>query len=198
MESERTPLVFVDTETTGLDPNYHEIWEVGMIHRSWNNSGQQNERSYQWFLPVDLGKADPFALKIGKFFDRYPGYALPPKNLNPTITQLYEFATQFSKLTYGAHMVGAVPSFDSERLTKLLRENGACPSWHYHLVDVEALIAGHMGFAPPWKSENLSIALLGEERNTALADEKHTALGDAQWAMELYDAVMIPRAGTIA
>jgi hypothetical protein len=38
----------------------------------------------------------------------------------------------------------------------------------------------------PWKSHDLS-AILGVE--SAVEDE-HTALGDARWAMRVYDAVM--------
>lgn len=184
----RAPLAFCDTETTGLDPNYHEVWEVGLILRTWNDSGQQNERSYHWFLPIDLGKADPFALKIGNFYNRYPGYAI--KNNDLYTTELFEFAESFGKLTQGAHLVGAVPSFDSERLTKLLRANGGCPAFHYHLIDVENLVAGALALEPPYNSDNLSLLALGEERHNALQEVKHTALGDAQWALELYDAVM--------
>jgi len=34
MSTPHTPDVcFVDTETTGLDPDRHEIWEVGLITR---------------------------------------------------------------------------------------------------------------------------------------------------------------------
>lgn len=57
-------LAFVDTETTGLDPDRHEIWEVGLILRD----GEGAEVEYEWQLPVDLGKADPVALDIGQFW----------------------------------------------------------------------------------------------------------------------------------
>ena len=39
---------------------------------------------------------------------------------------------------------------------------------------------------PPWKSDDLSAAL----GITVSEDERHTALGDARWAMRIYDAVM--------
>ncbi len=41
-------LAFVDTECTGLDPDRHEIWEVGLI---------VDDEEHSWFLPVDLAKA---------------------------------------------------------------------------------------------------------------------------------------------
>ena len=46
------------------------------------------------------------------------------------------------RITRGAHLVGAVPTFDAEVLGARMRANGICPSWHYHLIDVEALAVG--------------------------------------------------------
>jgi hypothetical protein len=79
-----------------------------------------------------------------------------------------------------------------------MRANGICPSWHYHLIDVENLAVGYLagvGVAtrqvgapkPPWDSEELS-RLVGVEPPSE--EERHTALGDARWAMRLYDVVM--------
>jgi hypothetical protein len=96
------------------------------------------------------------------------------------------WAAQFARLTWGATLVGAVVSFDEERLRRYLRAWGACPGWHYHLADVENLVAGKLGAAPPWDSSELSAAA-GVDPATF---DKHTALGDARWAMALYDAVM--------
>lgn len=189
-------LAFVDTETTGLDPDLHEIWEVGLI------LSEPGGGEYHWFLPVDLGRADAFALKIGHFHDRHDDYW---KNLTP----LAEFAACFADMTRGCHMVGAVPSFDDERLRKLLRANGACPEWHYHLIDVEALAVGFLAsqarelayscaadFRPiglPWKSDDLSRACGVEPPGD---DERHTALGDARWAKRLYEAICGPSPDT--
>jgi DNA polymerase III epsilon subunit-like protein len=161
-------IVFLDTETTGLDPDRHEIWEVGLIRANSN---------YHWFLPVDLGRADPVALGIGQFHRRYD---------RRNITNLRDFAGEFAELTLGAHLAGAVVSFDEERLRKLLRSNGACPEWHYHLVDVEALVAGKLGLKPPWDSNELSRAVGVDPGDF----ERHSALGDAMWAQALYRAVM--------
>jgi hypothetical protein len=167
-------LAFVDTETTGLDPDRHEVWEVGLIIDG-------NEKL--WHLPVDLGRADAIALRIGRFHDRY---ANEPNLMDKPFTRLTEFAEEFADLTRGRHLVGAVVSFDEERLRKLLRANGACPEWHYHLVDVEALVAGRLALAPPWDSEDLSV-LAGV---TPSEFDRHTALGDARWAKAIYENVM--------
>lgn len=193
-----SPIVFVDTETTGLDPERHEIWEVACIYMTKESASADPwvprwlERS--WQLPVDLGRADSVALDIGRFHERYR---------NHQVYRLDRFATEFADITRGKHLAGAVASFDEERLRKLLRANGACPEWHYHLVDVEALAAGHLASGvvldsphprdhgisiatPPWDSEELSRAL-GVDPDTI---DRHTALGDARWAKAIYEAVM--------
>lgn len=193
-----TKLAFVDTETTGLDPIHHEIWEVALILREpyEPEPGDEDQTpwvEYQrtWQLPVDLGRADPIALNIGQFQQRR-------RDLGG-LTALDVFARDFANLTVGAHLVGAVVSFDEERLRRLLRKNHQCPMWHYHLVDVEAFAAGAVAGAnnargltdgfdarPPWDSNKLSAAV-GVDPGQF---DRHTALGDAQWARAIYDAVM--------
>lgn len=194
-------LCFVDTETTGLDPDRHDIWEVGLIVRHGDDTEHPGEEdSYVWQLPVDLSKADPISLGICKLHERrwpeldYPGYVpshddglgghagyvIPPENLNA-------WAKLFVRLTYGAHLVGNVVSFDAERLTKLLKRHGQVPMWHYHIVDVEAMAAGALGWSPPWDSKVLCEAL-GVTMPTD--EELHTALGDAAWSARLYDGAL--------
>lgn len=174
------PLAFVDTETTGLDPRFHEVWEVALILR---RDGGDKDVEYVWQLPVNLGNAEAKALEVGRFYERRdPGRIVTPER----------FAREFAELTAGAHLVGAVPSFDDAFLKKLLRRNGACPSWHYHLIDVEALAVGWLAseeatlIRPPWKSDQLTAALGIHVDDT----DKHTALGDARWARAIYDRIM--------
>lgn len=55
--------MFIDTETTGLDPDRHEVWEIAAIYESGG-------KWYEWEaqLPVDLTRADPTGLRIGAHF----------------------------------------------------------------------------------------------------------------------------------
>jgi hypothetical protein len=91
-----------------------------------------------------------------------------------------------------------------------MRANGVMPSWHYHLQDVETLAVGYLtalrrfvpespeiaGLTPgqlatlgdlPWDSEFLSSAL---GVPVPSGEDRHTAIGDARWARDVYDAVM--------
>lgn len=206
---------FIDTETTGLDPDRHAIWEVALI------TPDKNE--HVWQFPVDEMAADPFALNIGRYWERrwdtdndvselnaiYEAHNAKSRRMNfpdegRAIQPGAAWARHFRDLTAGCHLAGAVISFDEERLRRLLHSLGVLHRWHYHLIDVEALAAGFLnGFshtqqggktkdrfrdiaAPPWKSDDLSAAL----GVTVSDEERHTALGDAKWAMRTYDAVM--------
>lgn len=203
-------VAFVDCETTGLHADRHEVWEVGLITPRQILAEGTPLTTYarqQWLLPVErLADADPFALEIGRFHTRHPqGNALPyTPGERPEVTPLATFARQFAKATHGLHLAGAVVSFDEERLRRLLWSQGQTHGWHYHVVDVEALAAGYLAhnaamhsgdpsgaaFAavarPPWDSNKLSDAL-GIDPNDY---DRHTALGDCEWAKAIYDAVM--------
>lgn len=198
-----TPVCFVDTETISLARDHRHLWEIALIVPDYHGPGQDLEE--EWFLAdVPLGEADAVALQVGRFHDRYPGVdgaGHPPKYLYDRrhIARLVE------KYTRGRHLVGAVPSFDEQRLWDFLRAHGQCPGWHYHLVDVEALAAGYIAAhnravewadgrsgdlipvdpRPPWDSNQLSLAVGVDPGDF----ERHTALGDAKWAKAIYDAV---------
>jgi hypothetical protein len=191
------PLCFIDTETTGVHPS-RQVWEIAMIRRE---DGRTQE--VHFFVDVDLESADPFGLKVGGFYDRHPAGRWLSNQGGGSI----EFpwgtgagrhldkataARVVARFTHGAHLVGAVPNFDAETLAPLLRDENLTPAWHYHLVDVEALAVGALaaGGQPPilpWRSDDLSKTLGVEPPSD---NERHTAMGDARWAMRLYDAIM--------
>jgi len=164
------PIVFVDTETTGLDPSRHEVWDIGLI------LGDTGE-AIEWHLWPDLSRADSNSLRLTDFYGRTATW---------TWDDPAHVAKRFATLTSGKHLVGAVPSFDAAFLAPFLRAHGQAPAWHYHLVDVEALVAGYLRIEPPWDSDELAEAI-GVPR----LDGKHTAIGDARWAKAVYDAVVL-------
>lgn len=178
-------IVFLDTETTGLDPEMHEVWEVGCIvrntDRNWDEA--EYESTHRWFLPLfNFNQADPFALDIGKFWERY----VWPDPQQYTKDYMSEWCRMFMQMTNGATIVGAVPDFDTSRLNRLLKRYGYRMFNHYHLVCVENLVAGKFGLAPPWKSDDLYEAM----GYKIVEENKHTALGDARVCRDIYDLVM--------
>jgi hypothetical protein len=187
-----TPLCFLDCETTGVHPG-RLAWEIAMIRRD-----QDGERtSVIQVTDVDLANADPFGLNVGRFYQRHVLYSPSPRQRlssaeqEVTFCEERETASLVEQFTRGAHLVGAVPSFDAATLDPMLRRHGLVPAWHYHLIDVEAMAVGFLGGQDkpvdlPWKSDDLSRACGVEPPGD---DERHTALGDARWAMRLYDAI---------
>lgn len=190
-----TGLAFMDTETLGLAHDA-EVWDFACILR--DSSGREAE--HQFFVEHDEAGAAALPEPFREDHDRRyrPKVAL----------RKAEAADAIRNLTWGRHIVGAVPDFDTTRLAHLMRTTGVGePEWHYHLIDVENLAVGFLagvcrlggasadegrtfswltGLPPlPWDSEALSRAV-GVNPGQF---ERHTAMGDARWARAIYLAV---------
>jgi hypothetical protein len=194
---DRGQLAFLDTEAITLEPGPDVLWEVGMILRGAD--GEDTEWRYQ--LAPNMDVADPRSLEISMFDQRYQvpdgleALAWTPLDLGEGARLTHAAAAEsLARLLYGRHLVGAVPSFDSERLGAYLRRFDLRPPWHYHLIDVENLcvgwLSGKFGQAVglPWDSEEVSRACGVNPPD--LGADRHTALGDARWVRDLYDAVL--------
>lgn len=184
-------IAFLDCETTGLDLEAHEIWEVGIIVRELALQTDmtyiqvEEDVEHHWFLPMfNFNQADPFALDIGKFWDRY---VWPDMSRYTSEGQyMAEWCRMWSQMTRGATIVGACVDFDVYRLDKLLKRYSYRMFHNYHLVDVENLVAGKLALPPPWKSADLYEAM----NYKPVEEDKHTALGDCRAVRDVYDLVM--------
>ena len=190
-------LVFMDTETTGLSLD-DDIWEFAAIRRE--PDGVESE------LHLFLEHSSVKCSRLPESF-RADHAARFPSGCSDRITPRRE-ACQAIASFFGEgkpHVVGAVPNFDTERLSRMVRTEW--PNWprdafwHYHLIDIEAMAVGYLharadeypgslatdfiASALPWNSDALSRAC-GVEPPT---DERHTAMGDVRWAMALYDRI---------
>lgn len=176
-------IAFVDTETLGLDPDRHAIWEVGLVLYDPEAETVVSEHLWQLKLTGEqLDAGDPIGMDIGGFNQRYYAQTAVPVDV---------FLEQFIALTEDrTHLAGAVVSFDEERLRRLALSYGFEPDWHYHIIDVEAMALGVIWndgqtFPLPWKSDDVA-AQFGV---TITEEDRHTALGDARWALRLYQAI---------
>lgn len=170
--TDQRPIAFLDIETTGLDLARHEMWELAIILRRPGKEPVEGS----WVFPVDLATADPMALQVNHFWERYP---------SARKSDAAEAAPEISAMLDGAVLVGSIPSFDAGFLDPWLRNNGGAPSWHYRLVCVESLAAGRLGMRPPWDTAEMG-ARLGCTKDPTT---QHTAMGDARWAMKMFDAL---------
>jgi hypothetical protein len=203
------PIAFVDCETTHLSAEIGEAWEVAVILREQDGE-ETTDTEYVWQFVPDLTKADPEALRIGGFEERFnvpfgldadaafTGYGSDPV---VPMTRAQAVSAILSVLR-GAILVGSNPGFDDRFLRKLLGPGGA--QWHYRPLCIATLAAGKkLGMAEiirrfggkplpsdevplPFSSRDLSRWTGVEPPGPGVA---HTALGDARWARDVWDAV---------
>lgn len=160
-------IVFVDIETTGLDVDRHEIWDIALIVRD-----ERDDTAFAWQLAVDLTEADPAALRVNRFYER-----------EAKVSDPQDVAIEVAVHTAGAYLVGAVPSFDALFLDRFLRRNGQCPAWHHRLICVESMALPVIGSPVP-----LGLGKVAERLGlTVDPSVAHTALGDAMLARDVYD-----------
>ena len=190
------PLVFMDTETTGLSIA-DDIWEFAAIRREPDG----NETEFHIFIEHSRSKCERLPTEFRD--DHYSRYL---DHLAYTRKQACELIASVFR-NGEPHVVGAVPNFDTERIVRMVHEHYPAwkLGWHYHLIDVENLAVGYLfaryeankriyrelmpagpaSIALPWDSDELS-KQIGVDPSQF---ERHTAMGDARWARAIYDAV---------
>ena len=209
-------VAFVDCETTGLDPDRNPVWEIAVIVDGVEHCWTQviplaplvGVPDYPVWTPEGANRG--FGIRIIEDGAREPvpifGHYISRWVLENTgIRDRYDHGTalwpsesieKFATLVDGRHLVGAVPSFDEERLRRQYRDRGHALEtqfpWHYHLIDVEALMVGWLlsrGHIVdlPWKSDDLS-RKFGIEPPSG--DDRHSALGDARWAKAIHEKIL--------
>jgi DNA polymerase-3 subunit epsilon len=147
-------LVFLDTETTGLDPAHHEVWEVAVAI-----DDKPIIQVYQ--LPHSLRTADPQALSLNGYWGR--------ANVNRA-TDAYDL--ELRDLLAGATIVGSNPAFD----TAFLRARWGIAPWHHRLLAVESMAFAVFGYETPKGMAAIADDL--RDKGHDIPEPDHTAAGD--------------------
>ena len=159
-------LVFLDTETTGLDARSDYIWEFAAVRREDDGS----ETRHEWFVMHNTADVDLPPAYRADHDARYDA---------KVALSVLSFCVLLGTVFAGKpRIVGAAPWFDAGFLAKYTD-----PCWSHRLIDVETLAAGKVGRLMDGLSD--AAAAFGIENPAA-----HTAMGDAETAMRVFDAVM--------
>lgn len=159
-------LVFVDIETTGLDPTVHQVVEIAYA------VGDSDIVTLR--IPHTLKRHSAGALEVSRYFERELGD--PLSWTRSAETQL------FLGSLVGATLVGANPAFDARFLGD---KYGVV--WHHRLLDIEAYAAGHLLEPAP-----LGLAALVErfqEDGYPITTPDHTAANDVAAVRDIYRAI---------
>lgn len=193
-------LIFIDTETTGLDVDIAEPWEIAIIVR--DPQWAPGDAEYLYRVRPDLRYADPASLRVGRYYQRAVGMLDAPRTVanlaDPDMvpdgpvywSQPDALATRIAPMLDGATLIGSAPWYDASILARWLRRHGQAATWHHHHLDVPSMAVGYLAArgvdTRGMRSEELSRACGVEPPGP---EERHTALGDARWIRDWYDAI---------
>lgn len=165
-----TDLIFLDTETTGLDIDKHDVWELAYAI----NDGPIETH----ILPHTLKSADPKALELNGYFERHPfGARAANAMVDLRLREVFE----------GKTVVGANVGFDMARLA---RRWGTEP-WHYRPVDIESMAMLAFGLDRPKGQKWIADTL--REQGFEIPEPDHTAAGDVACLRACYLALRMAR-----
>lgn len=159
-----TPLVFLDIETTGLDPDLHEVWEVA--------AAVDDGPVQSFVVPHSTLTADPKALELNGYWDR---------GADAHVSDVADLALR--EILAGATVVGANPAFD----TAFLRARWGVAPWHYRLLDVEAMALGVLRYERPKGLAGIAVDL--RDLGFDILQPDHTAAADVLTTRAVYRAL---------
>lgn len=142
------PIVLVDTESTGLDPELHEMWEFGAIEYS---AGGRPEHQYI-VPPRNLAGGDGQGVAVGGFYERTAGLGAGNHgecfNLAGAQEQRWSdpgaAALAIARLLSRSTVMCAVPTHDVPFLKAFLRANGHIGAWHFRVRDFGSVARGYL------------------------------------------------------
>lgn len=152
--------VFIDTETTGLNHDFQEVWEIA--YAVGDGPIQSGVVSHTTTF------ADPKALEMNRYYAR-------SKTAREWTTEQEDAVRE--ALT-GNTLVAANPAFDAA----FLRARWGATPWKYRLLDVEAYAMGALDLDEP-----KGLAYIAEQLGVAAPD--HTAAADVHTLRECFKAL---------
>jgi DNA polymerase-3 subunit epsilon len=159
-------LVYLDIETTGLDPERHQVVELAYAIGDGPVCSS--------VVDHDLANAEEAALKVCQYWERGLASAEPEPG--------FEDSAQLA--LDGATVVGANPAFDTE----FLRHRWGRSPWRYRRVDIESYAMPILGHDEPVGLSSLAAKLTA--MNFKIPSPDHTAGGDVAATRAIHRALV--------
>lgn len=175
-------LVFLDVETTGLNPDKHEIIEIGCVIASQKWEGRKMTLTHveEFELkvkPERIHDADAQALRVNGYD---PSEWIFAYNLKEAMTILAEKTKDCIFVAHNA-------CFDYMFIEKAFRTTGVENKMHYHKIDTLSVALGKLGSVgaiDKYSLRQLCDYFKVENKNA------HTALADSRALYEVYEKMM--------
>ena len=172
-------LIFLDTETTGLEVGTHQIWEV-----AWARGLDEEVNVFQ--VTHNLVRADLQALKINGYMDRVDPLYYSPWHVHEGDISLFEQENGERELynaLYGNHLVASNPDFDSRMLAHRWGER----PWNHRMIDIAPMAMPYFAWDRPKGLKDIANALRAE--GYTIPEPDHTAKRDVETLRACYIAL---------
>jgi len=167
---QKRPRAFIDVETTGLDPNIHELIDFAACF-------EDGTEVHFKVRPCRIDSADPKALAINGYAEKDWIGALDPQEAAKRIASLLKEHT----------LVGHNVNFDVSFLRALLQRTQTEVTLGYHLIDTITLAYEHL---VPRGLESLSLKNVCLFLALPPEPEKHEAINGAACCMAIYKEML--------
>ncbi len=176
-------LAFIDTETTGTDPEKHEIIELAVIiakqvERPGKGPKLEIITEKEWKIkPEHLETAEEQALRVNGYNEVDWMFASPLKGV----------MEEFAKLTESCTFVSHNLTFDYNFVAKAFEKTGVENRMHYGKLDTISIAFARLYDAP--LADRFSLRALCELLKVDNT-KAHTALADTRALVEVYRKLM--------
>lgn len=177
-------LALIDVETTGLDPRFHEIIDVGIIY--CDLEGKELGRLYVRVMPDHPERLDPIAKSINGFDVGYwqANGAVPEAEAVRQIQAFHARAAGGRSMMFTAYNV----QFDVGFMDALLTQHGVKwrDLWAWNALDLPSMAWG-MGLR---QTQNARLAEAVGVKPETTNPLDHTGISGAQFNLDLYRALL--------
>ena len=176
-------LAFIDTETTGTDPNKHEIIELAVviarqIERPGKGPTIEVIEECEWKIkPEHIETAEEEALRVNGYSEVDWMFAIDRKKA------MEEFSKKTQSCTFISHNL----VFDYAFVMKAFEETGVENRMHYAKLDTISIAFARLYDAP--SADKFSLRALCELLKVENS-KAHTALADTKALVQVYKKLM--------